>query len=129
MLTHLPSEVLSPYMQPVLTLMLVRLQSSKTEKFSQQFAYFFGCFCGTQKPGYPELVIQAFDTVQGGLFGQLVENVVAPDLTKLTAKQRFDTAAGLIRLLTDSDIMASTYSAAWPVLMTNILPLLSLIHI
>ena len=125
MLTHLPSEVLSPYMQPVLTLMLVRLQSSKTEKFSQQFAYFFGCFCGTQKPGYPELVIQAFDTVQGGLFGQLVENVVAPDLTKLTAKQRFDTAAGLIRLLTDSDIMASTYSAAWPVLMTNILPLLS----
>lgn len=125
MLIHLPEDVLASYMQPVLTLMLVRLQSSKTEKFSQQFVYFVGCFCGIQQPGCPGRVVQAFDSVQSGLFGQLLENVIAPDLGKLSAKQRFDTAAGLIRLLTESDAMLTTYANAWPVLMSSVVQLLS----
>ncbi|WFD28155.1 importin-alpha export receptor [Malassezia nana] len=126
LLVHLPLETMQPYMQPVLTLMLVRLQSSKTEKFSQQFAAFFGFFCGVQQAGYPEQVVQAFESVQTGLFAQLVENVVAPDLAKLTARQRFPTLAGLIRLLTESDaLLVGAQAAAWVPLATAVLRLLS----
>lgn len=126
LLAQLPVDVMRPYMQPVLTLMLVRLQSSKTEKFSQQFAAFFGFFCGVQQDGYPEQVVQAFESVQPGLFVQLTQNVVAPDLAKLTARQRFPTLAGLVRLLTESEaLLAGAQTAAWPPLATATLRLLA----
>ena len=124
MLTQLSTDVMAPYMQPVLTLMLVRLQSSKTEKFSQQFTAFVGFFAGVQQPGYPEQVVKAFDSVQAGLFAQIAENVVAPDVQKLAAKQRFSTAMGLIRLLTESESMLSIHTQAWSTLLTSVLRLL-----
>ena len=124
MIIHLPPEPLAPYMQPVITLMLVRLQSSKTDRFSQQFVLFFGFLSGLQRQGYPEAVVQLFDSVQSGLFGQIAENVIAPDLSKLTAKLRFNTAAGIIRLLTQSYSMLSTYANAWPALALSVMHLL-----
>ena len=124
MIIHLPPEPLAPYMQPVITLMLVRLQSSKTDRFSQQFVLFIGFLCGLQRQGYPEAVVQLFDSVQSGLFGQIAENVIAPDLSKLTAKLRFNTAAGIIRLLTQSYSMLSTYANAWPALAISVMHLL-----
>lgn len=114
MLRRLPTAILSSYMQPILTLMLTRLQNSKTERFSQHFCAFFGAFCGVQQPGYPSQVIAAFDTVQAGLFAQVLVNIVVPDTTKLSNKQRFVTAAGLVRLLTESNEMFQPpNSAAW----------------
>ncbi|WFD35077.1 importin-alpha export receptor [Malassezia cuniculi] len=114
MLRRIPTSVLGPYMQPILTLMLTRLQNSKTERFSQHFCAFFGAFCGVQQPGYPSQVIAAFDTVQPGLFAQILANIVVSDTAKLSAKQRFGTAAGLIRLLTEStEMLQPPNSAAW----------------
>ena len=124
LLRVLPAEVMAPYLQAVLTLMLVRLQASKTEKFSQQFCAFFGAFCGVQQPAYPEQVVASFESIQPGLFAQIVENVVVPDLPKLTAAQRFGTVAGLVRLLTESDAMLTTQAGVWPTLAAGVARLL-----
>lgn len=126
MLRSLPLSSLAPYMQPILTLMLTRLQSSKTERFSQHFVVFFGAFCGLQQPGFPSQVIAAFDMVQPGLFAQVLANVIVPDTTKLSSKQRFGTAAGIIRLLAESNEMFQPPNvAAWTPTLAAVLRLLA----
>lgn len=125
LLRNLPAEVMAGYMQPILTLMLMRLQSSKTEKFSQHFVVFVGFFCGVQQAAYPEQVVQSFETVQAGLFGQIMQNVVVPDLSKLLEKQRFNAAAGLIRLLTESPSMLISQAVVWPTTLAGVLHMLS----
>ena len=125
LLRHLPASVMAPYFQPILTLMLMRLQSSKTERFSQHFVVFVGAFCGVQQPGYPEQVVEAFERVQPGLFAQIMQNVVVPDLGRLAEKQRFHVAAGLIRLLCEAPSMLTTQAAVWPVVLGGVLGMLS----
>ncbi|WFC97019.1 importin-alpha export receptor [Malassezia brasiliensis] len=125
LLRHLPASVVAPYFQPILTLMLLRLQSSKTERFSQHFCVFVGVFCGVQQPGYPEQVVEAFERVQPGLFAQILQNVVVPDLGKLAEKQRFHVAAGLIRLLCEAPSMLGAQAAVWPVVLGGVLGMLS----
>lgn len=124
LLRNLPAEVMAQYQQPILTLMLMRLQSSKTEKFSQHFVVFVGVLCGVQQAAYPEQAIGAFESVQPGLFAQLMQNVVVPDLPKLAEKQRFGVAAGLIRLLTESDTMLGSQASLWPAVMAGVLQLM-----
>lgn len=125
MLRQLPADTVAPYMQPVLTLMLTRLQSSKTERFSQHFALFFAAFCGVQQPGYPDAVVKAFDGVQAGLFPQLLQNVVVPDAAKLAARQHFVFVAGMVRLLTESSAMfVQPYAACWTPAFTAVLRIL-----
>ncbi|WFD31993.1 importin-alpha export receptor [Malassezia sp. CBS 17886] len=128
LLRSVPPQSIAAYFQPVLTLMLMRLQSSKTEKFSQHFVVFFGAFCGIQQDGYPEQVVLAFDSVQPGLFAQLLQNVVLPDTAKLSDTQRFDVAAGLLRLLTRAPSMLTTYAAVWASTLAATLQLLGQTH-
>ncbi|WFD01326.1 importin-alpha export receptor [Malassezia yamatoensis] len=125
MLRSLPASVMMPYQQPILTLMLMRLQSSKTERFSQSFVVFVGVACGIQQEAYPEQVVEAFDSVQPQLFAQILQNVVIPDLSKVSNKQRFDVAAGLIRLLCESKSMLSTHANIWPMAMSGVMSMLS----
>jgi exportin-2 (importin alpha re-exporter) len=54
------------YKKAVLTLMLTRLQTSKTEKFSRGFIGFVAEWACTQQPEYPDYVVLAFDAVQPG---------------------------------------------------------------
>ncbi|WFD03613.1 importin-alpha export receptor [Malassezia obtusa] len=125
LLRHLPASVMAQYQQPILTLMLMRLQSSKTEKFSQHFVMFVGVYCGVQQDAYPEQVVQAFESVQPGLFAQIMQNVVVPDLGKLAEKQRFNVAAGLIRLLAESPSMLGAQAVVWPTILAGVLGMLS----
>ncbi|PKI84694.1 importin-alpha export receptor [Malassezia vespertilionis] len=124
LIRNIPANVLAQYQQPILTLMLMRLQSSKTDKFSQHFVIFFAVYCSVLQPSYPEQVVQAFEAVQQGLFMQIVQNVVVPDLAKLQAKQRFGVAAGLIRLLTSSPSMLASCAPVWPILLGSVLRLM-----
>lgn len=123
LLSSLPASTMAPYMQPVLTLMLVRLQSSRTDKFSQHFIAFLGFLAGLQQPGYPDQLLSALDAVQPGLAAQLLENVVAPELARLPRPLRFDTVVGIVRLLTESRAMLQM--PAWPPLMTATVHLLA----
>lgn len=62
----LHSANLDPYKAPALTLMLTRLQNSRTEKFSRGFVHFVASACCIDRPGFPDYVVGAFDAVQPG---------------------------------------------------------------
>jgi hypothetical protein len=60
------SNNLDQYKAPALTLMLTRLQNSRTEKFSRGFVNFVASTCCIEKSGYPDYIVGAFDSVQVG---------------------------------------------------------------
>lgn len=91
---------LQPYKQAVLTLMLTRLQTSRTEKFSRGFVAFVATLSCLQKPGYPQAVMEAFEAVQPGLFSQLMQGIILPELPKTTPRKRPVVLVGYGRLLT-----------------------------
>lgn len=94
--------------------MLTRLQTSKTAPFTKGFIYFLSYFASVQKEGYPNFVIQSFDAVQPGLFPQIVQGVVLPELNKMPQRQRRVVQVGLTRLLTESSMMLEQPNAsAW----------------
>lgn len=64
--THVPAAQLDAYKQAVLTLMLTRLQQSKTDKFARGFIEFVASLACIQKPEFPEYIVGAFDAVQPG---------------------------------------------------------------
>lgn len=64
--SNIDPQALDQYKQAVLTLMLTRLQTSKTDKFARGFIEFVASVCCLQKPAYPEYIVGAFDAVQPG---------------------------------------------------------------
>jgi len=85
--------------------MLTRLQTSKTAAFTKGFIYFLAFFASIQKEGYPNFVIQSFDSVQPGLFPQIMQGVLLSELEKTPQRQRRVVQVGLARLLTESSMM------------------------
>lgn len=63
---HVDAQHLDAYKQAVLTLMLTRLQASKTDKFARGFIEFVASVACIQKPAYPDYIVGAFDAVQPG---------------------------------------------------------------
>lgn len=58
---------MEPYLKQLLMLMLVRLQSSKTDKFTKCFVYFVGFVLAIQREGLtPDFVVRMFDALQPG---------------------------------------------------------------
>ncbi len=120
---HVQEPVLARYKKPVLTLMLTRLQSSKTDKFSKGFVNFIGTLGCLQKADYPDAVVKGFDEVQPGLFPQILQGVVVPEVAKMPPYQRRTTFVGLARLATESPSMAQApNNAALPALLSVLLP-------
>ncbi|CAO1617205.1 unnamed protein product [Jaminaea pallidilutea] len=121
---------LQPYRQAIMTLMLTRLQNSRTDKFSRGFvAFVAGVAAITSKKEYPEATIAAFDAVQPGLFTQLVQGVIAPEVAKVPARKRPLVIVGLGRLLTQSSSTLPSgsggSSAIWPPLLSALVTLSS----
>ncbi|KAK0546611.1 importin-alpha export receptor [Tilletia horrida] len=104
---HVPISVLQQYLKPVLTMMLTRLQTGKTEKFSNGFIIFFASFCAVPQEGYPDHVVTAFDSVQAGLLPGLLQGMILPEMQKVAERQRKIVAVGLTRLLTHSTLILS----------------------
>jgi exportin-2 (importin alpha re-exporter) len=58
-------ETLNKYLTAIITLLLTRMKSSKTDKYTLSFVYFVCFFLAIDKEGVnPDYVIQAFDSVQ-----------------------------------------------------------------
>lgn len=95
---------LQPYRQAIMTLMLTRLQTSRTEKFTKGFVAFVASLATIQKGGdaYPGAVVDAFESVQPGLFTQIMQGVILPELSKTPARKRPLIIVGFGRLLTAS---------------------------
>lgn len=109
---HVDEAALQPYKQAVMTLMLTRLQSSRTEKFSKGFVSFVATLATLKKAGYPAATVEAFDAVQAGLFAQLLQGVLIPEIPKTPARKRPLVIAGYTRLLTETPSLLS--APVWP---------------
>ncbi|CAD6949964.1 unnamed protein product, partial [Tilletia laevis] len=104
---HVPIASMQPFLKPVLTMMLTRLQTAKTEKFSNGFIIFFASFCAVPQEGYPDHAVAAFESVQAGLLPSLLQGIILPEMQKIAERQRKIVAVGMTRLLTQSSLMLS----------------------
>lgn len=104
---HVPIASLQPFLKPVLTMMLTRLQTGKTERFSNAFIVFFASFCAVPQDGYADHAISAFESVQPGLLAGILQGVILPEMQKIAERQRKIVAVGITRLLTHSSLMTN----------------------
>lgn len=119
---HVDEAALQPYKSAVMTLMLTRLQSSRTEKFTKGFVAFVAALAALQKPSYPSATVEAFDAVQPGLFTQLLQGVLVPELPKTPARKRPLVIVGYTRLLTETPALLTP--STWPAAFSAVVALL-----
>ncbi|KAM0791591.1 hypothetical protein ACM66B_006034 [Microbotryomycetes sp. NB124-2] len=123
-----PFDSIRQYMSnPVFVLLLTRLQSGKTDKFSQGLLKLICFLAAINKPGVDtDGVIAMVDGVQPGLFGQVLP-VLLPEALKAPLKDRKVIAVGLSNLLTQSNTMLTSPTInAWTPTMTTLLKLFAL---
>lgn len=93
--------MLEPLKKPAFTMMLGRLQGARTDKFATAFVGFVGGLACLPGPLYPSAVVSGFDTVQPGIFAQLVEAIIAPTLPRVPAYLQRQALTGVARLIQD----------------------------
>ncbi|GAA5820705.1 hypothetical protein JCM11251_003120 [Rhodosporidiobolus azoricus] len=130
LLENLPVATLQPYMStPIFVLLLTRLQTAKTDKFSQGLLRFICFAAAVQKDGWDaDGVVGFLDGVQPqpGLFAQVLP-VLLPEVQKAPTKDRKVIAVGLANLLTKSNKMLSEpHVRAWSPTLEALLKLLLL---
>lgn len=100
---HIPIDSLAPYLRNVFILLLTRLQQSKTDKFTSALLYTMMFIVTLEKPGLtPDLIINSINSVQPGVFSQVMEGVLLPAVPSTPLKERRVVALGHISLLTRS---------------------------
>ncbi|SCV72042.1 BQ2448_4736 [Microbotryum intermedium] len=114
---YVPLNSIRQYMSnPVFMLLLTRLQTSKTDKFSQGLLRFICFATAINKPGLDvDGVIQMLDGVQPqpGLFGQVLP-VLLPEVQKAPEQSRKVISVGLANILTHSLItLEEPHIRAW----------------
>ncbi|SCZ88440.1 BZ3500_MvSof-1268-A1-R1_Chr2-1g04412 [Microbotryum saponariae] len=114
---YVPLNSIRQYMSnPVFMLLLTRLQTSKTDKFSQGLLRFICFMAAINKPGLDvDGVVRMLDGVQPqpGLFGQVLP-VLFPEVQKAPEQNRKVIAVGLVNILTHSLIMVEEpHVRAW----------------
>ncbi|KAI8365486.1 Cse1-domain-containing protein [Choanephora cucurbitarum] len=132
---RIPLSVLGNYLPVLCNAVLKRLLSKKKgdeitfDRFTRNFTLWMcTCFLAESMNG-PDSIIRVFETIQPGLFGQVMNFFVLPDLSKLHKPiDRRIASVGMTHLLTRSDSMVSPpYSEElWPKSMFALLALLEL---
>ncbi|KAG0191747.1 importin-alpha export receptor [Apophysomyces sp. BC1034] len=110
-----PLHILSNYLPALVGSVLKRLQSKKKGE-------------SIVLDG-PDNLVRVFDSLQPGLFGQIVTIFIAPDLNALRDPIDYKTCGiGMVRLLTRSDLMLQDPYAnqVWPKVFTSLLGQLEL---
>jgi exportin-2 (importin alpha re-exporter) len=119
-----PPAHLKQYFKPVIMSLLTRLQTSKTDKYVYHFSYFL-LFAMAVNPDVlsPDFVISTVEEVQPGLWAQVLNTFVLPQLGKMPVKDRKVAVVGMSRMLTQSDYMLQEPAHAWPVAFTALIKL------
>lgn len=110
-----PAEALEEYKRPVLTILLTRLQNSKTDKLVKGMIHLISSVSLSPKGG--EYAVGWFEAVQPGLFGQISQGLIAPELPNVAERQKKVVSVGFGLLLLTSKLDP------------NILPLLLTAHL
>jgi len=106
MYLHLPSEFYQQYLKTLLTVLLTRLQSSKSPKYKRDFVV--SCsLCIHKMPG--NLCQAAFNEIQAGLLSNLMTNIWPPVLKMpLNTDERKICVMALAKLLSADDLRQNT---------------------
>ncbi|KAH0543334.1 hypothetical protein FGG08_002290 [Glutinoglossum americanum] len=114
-LTRITSEALQPYFVHMFNIMLLRLQNSKTETFSQRFVRFYHFMSARGEKGLgTDFVINIAEQIQSGIFTSLYTSIILPDTQKLS--KPFDRKTAVISLtktITESSAFAEKYKKGW----------------
>ncbi|KAI8332444.1 Cse1-domain-containing protein [Chlamydoabsidia padenii] len=131
----LPIDTLKNYLPALVNSILKRLQSKKKgehivyDRFTRNFTLWLCLFFTQERLGSPDVLIQVFDSMQGGLFGQIVSVFALHDLAVIRDPIDYKICGiGMVRLLTASDlILQDPYaSQLWPKLFDALLAQLEL---
>ncbi|SJX63336.1 probable CSE1-Nuclear envelope protein that mediates the nuclear export of importin alpha [Sporisorium reilianum f. sp. reilianum] len=98
-----PAAALEQYKRAVLTLLLTRLQQSKTDKLVKGTIHLVSSVALTDKG--PDWAVQAFEAVQPGLFAQIAAGVIAPELPNVAERHKKVVGVGFGTLLLTSSAM------------------------
>ncbi|KAI8805732.1 Cse1-domain-containing protein [Cladochytrium replicatum] len=104
---NVQSDSLSTYTKGILTILLGKLQTSKSASFKQRFMRFVCFWCSLEAHGYSaDGCIETFDQIQPGLFSMLLQQIIIPTMpTVSSTDNRRVYVVGLTRLLTLSSYM------------------------
>lgn len=111
----LPSQALGPYLTNIWSLLCQRLQTSSTPKYTKHFLIFLALFI--DKHGVT-LVMNSIDSLQQGLFGMLLQQVLMPNFSTVTGDVESKLCAvALTKILCDCPTILSDKNV-WGQLLT-----------
>ncbi|RGB41994.1 exportin-2-like protein [Rhizophagus diaphanus] len=123
---YIPTETLNKYLAAIISLLLTRMKSSKTDKYTLSFVYFVCFFLAIEKEGVnPDYVIQAFDSMQPKLFIEVLNAFIIPEMQKIQDyTEKKICAVAMTRLLTQSEkILTDDYITVWPSILAALIKL------
>ncbi|CAE7209613.1 unnamed protein product [Rhizoctonia solani] len=125
LVANLPVETLRPLFNGILVTVMTRLQANKTPAFSYGFMRFACATMAVRTEGMgPDFFISAVESVQPGLWAQLLTHVLLPDVSRTQLRDQKLVSVGLTRLLVHSQQSVQAPAAnAWPRVLEAILGL------
>ncbi|KAJ2553633.1 importin-alpha export receptor [Coemansia sp. RSA 1933] len=114
-----PKDSLKQFLKPILTLCLTRLQASRTAKFTRNFVQFIASvLCIEPQSGEGVvLFVDAMDSIQPGLFGTVLQNVLLEAIPTVIGQiDRKTVAVGFGLLVASSRFQGDAARLAGPIL-------------
>ncbi|KAI5122027.1 hypothetical protein M0805_008018 [Coniferiporia weirii] len=126
-LRFIPVTPLSQYMKSIIAMLLTRLQTARTENYLYSLVYFFMYAMAIDVTELtPDFLVGAVEQVQPQLWSQLLGNVILPQVSKMTPKDRKVVIVGMTKMLTQSNItLAEPAVAQWPAAFIELVKLFS----
>ncbi|KAF5349357.1 hypothetical protein D9758_011786 [Tetrapyrgos nigripes] len=120
-----PPENLNTFFKPIILSMLTRLQTSKTDNFVFLFSKFLLFVMALNIEGLgPDYVIGTVESIQSGLWSQILNPFVIPQILKTPYKDRKLVAVGVTRLLFQSKYSIQPPQVqSWPTCLTALIKL------
>ncbi|KAL5498046.1 CSE1_1 [Sanghuangporus vaninii] len=124
---HIPPPTLDQYMKSIVTMLLTRLQTARTDNYVYQLIYFFLFTMAIDVEGLtPDFLIRAIEGVQPHLWSQLLGNVIVPQVHRILPKDRKVVIIGMTKMLLNSPITLSEPAVThWPAAFAELAKLFS----
>ncbi|ORX43587.1 Cse1-domain-containing protein [Piromyces finnis] len=126
---YIPMKTLQPYLVNIFLLLLTRLQTLRTAKYTRSFVIFINFLVSVPINDItPSFIFEVFDSVQPKLLHNLLDSIIIPEITEiLSPRDRKLCEIGMTNLLTENDnMMVEPYIELLPKLISQIVCLLDI---
>ncbi|KAF9259931.1 Cse1-domain-containing protein [Marasmius fiardii PR-910] len=116
---------LKHYLRPMLMTLLTRMHTSKTDQYVFLFSKFllYTMAINVESLG-PDYLIGGIEEIQPGLWSQITNNFIIPQLERFSAKDKKPAEMGMIRMLFRSERFLQPPSVqSWPAAFTSLIKL------